>query len=60
MIRPPKNNTHLGDGAYAWFDGFQIFIGAERENGWHYVALEPSALAALNRYARSVMPGEVE
>lgn len=50
---PGEDAVHLGDGAYATFDGWCVWLWAQRENGWHRVALEPSGLAALVRYAHS-------
>ena len=44
--------TYLGDGLYASFDGFSIWLRAPRENGDHLVALEPSVYAALTAFAR--------
>lgn len=41
---------YLGDGLYASFDGYQIILRAPRENGDHWVALEPAVLAAFLRY----------
>jgi hypothetical protein len=49
-----QDPTHLGDGAYATHEpalGY-IWLWAERETGWHRVALNPSGLTALVRYAR--------
>ena len=34
-------DAYLGDGVYASFDGYQIWLKTERETGWHAVALEP-------------------
>jgi hypothetical protein len=36
----PKESIHLGDGAYAVFDGFQFWVLAERDAMIHKVALE--------------------
>lgn len=44
------NETYLGDGLYASFDGFQIKLRAPRFEGDHEVYLEPSVLAAFERY----------
>jgi hypothetical protein len=46
------NAIHLGDGAYAAFDGFNFWVWADRENGRHAVALEPLAIEALNKFMR--------
>lgn len=41
-----QNNprTYLGDGLYCHYDGFQFNLIAPRENGEHFVALEPEVL----------------
>jgi hypothetical protein len=43
---------YMGDGVYATFDGYQIWLHTMRENGWHRVALEDSALANLLDFRR--------
>lgn len=45
-----KEKTYLGDGLYANFDGFHIFLYAERENGIHFVALDPDVFDELVNY----------
>lgn len=42
-----KNETYLGDGLYASHDGYQFVLRAPREEGDHYVALEPEVLSAF-------------
>jgi hypothetical protein len=37
----------LGDGLFCSFDGHQIKLRAPRENGDHWVALDPAAFDAL-------------
>jgi len=49
-----RNESYLGDGLYASFDGYQIVLRAPREHGEHYVALEPAVYAALIRYAADI------
>ena len=49
-----ENETYLGDGLYARFDGFSIWLRAPRENGDHVIALEPGILSALIAYAEQV------
>lgn len=46
--------VYLGDGAYARFDGFQIWVRADRDGRRHEVALEPEAFAELVRFEHSV------
>lgn len=43
---------YLGDGLYAAFDGWQVVLWAEREEGVHYVALEPEVLKSLLNYVK--------
>jgi hypothetical protein len=45
-----KLKRYLGDGAYAGFDGYQIWVWAERDGITHAVALEPGTMASLAKY----------
>lgn len=49
--------TYLGDGLYASFDGYRVWLRAPREGGNHYVALEPEILDAFERFCISVRLG---
>ena len=42
-----QSETYLGDGLYASFDGYQIWLRAPQMEGDHLVALEPPVYAAL-------------
>lgn len=54
-MKPPSDAVHLGDGAYASYDEMYIWLWAERDDGWHYVALEfPSAVDALINYVKQI------
>jgi hypothetical protein len=46
-----EKETYLGDGLYASFDGYMITLRAPRDNGDHWVGLEPEIFAALVTYA---------
>lgn len=55
MTLPPPNlrlirKTYLHDGAYAGFDGYQVWLWAERDGMTHAVALDPYTADALVRY----------
>jgi hypothetical protein len=50
------DETYLGDGLYASFDGYQIKLRAPREDGDHVVYLEPSTNAALQAFAAKCWP----
>lgn len=53
------NSKYLGDGVYASFDGYQIWLMVERDGRRESIALEPPVLAALNAFATSLMTAEV-
>ena len=46
--------TDLGDGVYAAFDGFQIWLMTQPADGWQLIALQPSSIAAIVAYADKV------
>lgn len=45
-----KLKRYLGDGVYAGFDGYQIWVWAVRDDIEHAVALEAETLASLAKY----------
>jgi hypothetical protein len=49
-----REETYLGDGLYASFDGFVFILRAPREAGDHYVGLEPEVFEALVRFRKEV------
>ena len=50
MSEPEK--VYLGDGAYAFFDGFTIWLTTENGiRGTNVVALEPEVYKSLVRFA---------
>lgn len=48
-----SHDRYLGDGVYASFDGYHIWLAAN-DYGNKVVALEPGVLAELLRYARRI------
>lgn len=50
----PKNTQYLGDGLYAHFDGWQIQLFTERENGTHSVYLEREVYENLKTLAKLI------
>jgi hypothetical protein len=42
-----REESYLGDGLYASFDGFMFTLRAPREDGDHWVALEPQVMEAF-------------
>jgi hypothetical protein len=53
-----QQETYLGDGLYASFDGFTIWLRAPREGGDHIVALEPLVYGELVRFVADLRNGE--
>jgi hypothetical protein len=46
--------TYLGDGLYASFDGYQIKLRAPREEGDQEVYLEPSVITSFIKFVGEV------
>ena len=44
------NEIYLGDGLYASFDGFSFTLRAPRQDGDHFVVLEPDVLNAFEEF----------
>jgi hypothetical protein len=49
-----KNETYIGDGLYASYDGFALWLRAPREHGDHEVALEPDVLYNFLNFAFTI------
>ena len=48
-------DRYLGDGVYASFDGYQIWLSTVREDGiTHRIALEPEVYDALHQYMQDI------
>ncbi len=54
MDMDKKHEQYLGDGVYAWTDGYQIWLKADRGQQEHLIALEPAVFAALIAYERAI------
>lgn len=50
-VPAPMADSYLGDGVYASFDGFNIWLRTQSGNE---VALEPLTLGALDLYRRTI------
>jgi hypothetical protein len=48
----PNAETYLGDGLYASFDGYAIVLRAPREDGDHWVGLEPDVYRSLQEWIK--------
>jgi hypothetical protein len=51
--RPVYPKAYLGDGVYATFDGYHLWLAVNEENN-NVVALEPQVLEALNDYVKEL------
>lgn len=49
-----RAETYLGEGLYASYDGWQFVLRAPRENGDHWVALEPEMLRGLMDFVAEI------
>lgn len=49
-----SQKTYLGDGLFLHFDGYHFILSTERENGIHWVGLEPCVFDALLQYRDKV------
>jgi hypothetical protein len=49
-----KTETYIGDGLYASYDGFALWLRAPREHGDHEVALEPDVLHNFLNFAFTI------
>lgn len=45
-----KSDAYLGDGVYASFDGYQIWLSAEGVNGMNEIAIDDQTWRALVAY----------
>lgn len=52
-----EQQTYLGDGVYASFDGFQIWLAVNHHENI-VLALDPRVMESLVRYAAMVWGGE--
>ena len=50
QICPPR---YIGDGVYASFDGYQIWLGLHE--GQQLIALEPSVMSSLKDYEQLII-----
>jgi len=51
---PEREHEYLGDGVYASFDGYHIWLRTGSHDSPGRIALEPAVFAALVRYERRV------
>jgi hypothetical protein len=52
---PDKDEeTYIGDGVYASFDGWHVWLRTGVDGREHRIALEPPVLAALTDYGKRI------
>ena len=49
-----EKRRHLGDGVYAYFDGYAILISVNDHRNIPVVAIEPAVLAELNQFYKDM------
>lgn len=49
-----QRESYIGDGVYASFDGYQIWLRTDRDGVQHRIALEPSVFNELVLYANAL------
>jgi hypothetical protein len=54
--QPKKIEDYLGDGVYATFDGYHLWLDLRGQDSTTRIALEPAVLDALDRFRKRVMP----
>ncbi|MFA5897677.1 MAG: hypothetical protein WC829_01060 [Hyphomicrobium sp.] len=52
--KAPQEETYMGDGVYASFDGYQIKLRAPRAEGDHEIYLEPGVYGAVRAYGAKI------
>lgn len=50
-----QHDAYLGDGVYASFDGYQIWLRVERINGEHAIAIDDQCWASLVAYRERLL-----
>ena len=45
---------YIGDGAFVHFDGFHFILSTRREDGEHWIGLEPPVFEELLKYRKEV------
>ena len=54
MPRQEQEETYLGDGVYASFDGYQIWLRADEGSHVNRIALEPAVYNAVRAYGAKI------
>lgn len=57
-VKPPTAPIYLGDGVYASFDGYRIWLHLNAHDSPPLIAIEPQVYDALKLYAKRVWGDE--
>jgi hypothetical protein len=49
-----ERNRYIGDGVYASFDGWHVWLRTERDGALHAIALEPLVFDSLLQFYKKV------
>lgn len=60
MAETAIEDTYLGDGVYASFDGYQIWLDLRGQDNTTRIALEPSVFGALMRFNAAIVAFQKE
>ncbi len=59
MMPPSTEPTHLGDGCYVTWDGYQFWLVANDPRSHERVALEPNVFHAFLEYAQAKLGAKI-
>jgi hypothetical protein len=57
---PKSEKTYIGDGVYARWDGMTVLLETERDNGRHYIYLEPQHVESIVKLMNANRQGEAK
>jgi hypothetical protein len=49
-----RKKRYIGDGSFVHFDGYHFILSTPREDGTHWIGLEPPVFEELVAYRREV------
>jgi hypothetical protein len=58
MADEKREESYIGDGVYASFDGWYVWLYTDRETGRDQIALEPAVFAKLSEFCKEVWKEE--
>lgn len=55
-LKAAEEPTYIGDGVYAHFDGYQLWLTTPNQGRLNSIAIEPEVYHALRRYVANSHP----